>query len=474
MGLVQGPEALSFLHERGFPALLIAAGDRPRMGQNEAPLSVESVADGLYAYALSLKEIPEAADRRYFFFSVGRRVIPLPEGLSVALFALITALGLGAVLSYSLTHRHLLIARGMVFLRRSWAPLLFLAILFVCLLSAGFAVSFILRSFGATAETARYGAAALKFTLALALYSVAAPFFTRRPVPRRAHFYGTIACFLLAGGCFIAALIDFTFVPLFLWAFVVSLAASVVHTPSATFALAGLAPLQILLAAAAAIGSREAGPARILLSEDVWINLFFAFALLPFLMLFRRAAALSRSRAGASQEKRALYSRILFFAGTILAVLSYANDTAAAERRMAVPVRERMEATSSGPGRLSLQVASTTFLDRRTLRINLRPEAAPKATPVRLDLSFESEESVSIYDAPVPWVLSADGKKATLSLGERPAMPLEIELTLPLTAKGTLRAAALYVDPAEGTQKEGVSSDYALIVDTSVAIGGDT
>lgn len=467
MGLIQGPPALAFLQERGFPALLIEPDPRPVITDRE-PLSAERFADGLYDYAVSLSSIPEAADRRYFLFSVGRRIVPLPEGLSVALFALTTALGLAVMLSYSLVHRHLLIARGRVFLRRAWVLPFFLGILFICILISGATISLLLRMAGANYGEYIYGAAALKFLFAIAIYFMASPLFSLRPVPKRAHFYASAAGLLFAAGCFFAALIDFTFVPIFLWAFACALVASLVHSPSAAFALAILAPLQILAAAAGAIGSGEDGTARLLLSSDFGVNLFLSFTTLPFLLLFRRATALSRSGGGASQLRRARYSRTLFFAGTLLALLSYALNTAKAERAAPPPVRERIDAVSVASSPLSMEVESMIFLDRRTLRVTLRPDGYP----VRLDLSFESEDSVSVYDASVPYTISEDGKRASMTLGERPITPLTVDLTLPITAKGTLHAAALYTSPLKAG-KETENRDYALIVDASKTVGDE-
>ncbi len=464
LGLVRGSEALPFLQDRGFPALLVREGSRPGVAAASDP---ERFADGLFRYAAALRAVPEAADRRYFLFTVGERVIPLPEGLSVALFALTAALGMASLLGYSLTHRHLLIARGRVFLRRAWVLPLFLAILFVCVLAADYCLSFVLSLFGASDGKPRYGEAALKFALALAFYSIASPLLRRRSIPKRAHFYGSAACILLAALSFAAAIIDFTFVPLFLWAFALALAAASIRDSSVGFFLAGLSLLQILAAAAAAVGSGEAGPARILLADDPAHNLFFAFVILPFHLLFRRAACLARSRSGSSLAARAFYSRILFFSGTILAILSYASDTAKAEGRTVPPVRERIEASGDPRGTLRLDLASSTFLDRRTVRISLRSAD----TPVRLDLSFESDEPVSVYDAPVPYALSEDGRRATLLLGERPPMPLDLELTLPLSAEGRLRASAIYSRPGNAESPDGGGD--ALIVDASAAIGGE-
>jgi hypothetical protein len=50
LGLVRGPEALSFLHERGFPALLVESNPLSRRGDVSGPVTAERFADGLFDY----------------------------------------------------------------------------------------------------------------------------------------------------------------------------------------------------------------------------------------------------------------------------------------------------------------------------------------------------------------------------------------------------------------------------------------
>ena len=469
--LVAGPDPLAFLNGAGFQALLISNSALAERSRSSAPVSAEDFSAALYDFALSLSRSPAELDRRYTLFPLGFGIATIPEITSVALFLLAFAIGLAAILVYSITHRHLMIARGVVFLRRSWALGLFLAALFISLLSADFALSAAFRLFGAQAGGIGYGRAAVKLILALAAYLSFSPLLHRGPVPRRAHFYGAAAEIYFAAGVLVAAVIDFTFVPVFLWAFVLSVAVALIERPGIAFALATLAPLQIVGAAAAAAGSGDDRVALLLASNDPLLSLYLAFIILPFIFLFRRASALSVSRSGATHALRSRWARLLLLLGAALTAVVFAANETRAAAGAAEPVRVRLSETT-GHGELAARMLRVTesdspFLDRRSFVLKVEAEGRPS----RIDLFLESGQPIPVYDSSVPFELSDDGLTASLRLSERPPQPLAVEFVLPRDLQAIVRARALYVRSPPSAPPRGDASDWALTVETNLEIG---
>jgi hypothetical protein len=374
--------------------------------------------------------------------------------ISVAAFFLIT------FLTYSLTHRHLLVARWKVFLRRLWVILVFLTILFVCVRAAGLALNFILSAAKTSATENPNGAAAVKLLLSFAFFYAVSPLFSFRIFPRRAHFYGSAAVLCLAVGTLIAAALDFTFVPVYIWAFALAFLSSAMPSPTAAAIPAVLAPIQIAGAAAAAVGSGDPDMAFAVLNTDPLIELFFAFIVLPFPFIFRRLTILARARtvrrarlAVPSHAYRRI-TRPILAVGAIAAAVVFAQDTAEAERERPLPIRGE----TADAAKFSLTAHESAFLDRRTASLTLRSEERP----ARFDLSLAAEEPITVYDAPVPFALSGDGKSVRFSLGERPPNPLILDVTLPSALRAKFEARAIYYDPAE---------DGALVFRADVPVG---
>lgn len=445
LGLVKGTEELLILRERGIPAAVLTDSRRraPPKATQEG-VSAEQIAEALYAAIVALSAVYPEPDERYSLISFASVSLVLSEGAAVVTFIAVASLFLLSFLVYSLTHRHLLVARWNVFLRRSWVILGFLVLLFVCVHAAGSIISFILWAADAPAASSPYGAAALKLFLAGALYYALTPLFSFRLVPRRAHFYGSAAVFCIAIGALTAAVMDFTFVPAFIWAFAFAFLSVSISSPAVTVLPAVFAPLQIIGAAGAAVGSGDAGTALAVLSGGPLIELYLAFIALPFLFLLRRVSILSRARAlkrtgilSARSYRR--YTRPILLAGILSAATVFAFNAAQASREIPRPVREEKENGS----KFSIRLSESTFLDRRTALVRFAAEGAP----IRIELSLLSKGHLTIYEAPCPFVLSDEGTTAHFELGGRPPNPLQLEITLPTALYGTFEARAVYYDP---------------------------
>lgn len=440
MGLVRGSSAIATSRELGVPCVLIASSLR-----SDAPvLLADVITDSLIACVPRIAAATGSSDERYTLVAMGGAYLILTEPTTVYLFLAVTALLFGSFLIYSLTHRRLLVARWNVFLRRFWVIPTFLAALFVCVRAAGILLDFLLFLAGSAATANPYGAAALKILLSIALYYVVALLFRGRAIPKRAHFYGSAATTCLAAGALIAAAIDFTFVPVFIWAFAFSFLSSALKSPTAAFIPAVLAPLQIAGAAAAAVGSGDPRTAYAVLSSAPFDELYLAFIALPFIFLFRRAAILYRAHAlskisRAPADRWRWITRPVFLLGCILAAGVFAVDSAPIESASRMPPRIRREAAAD---ELRVTSQESVFLNRRTIRLTMRSAERP----LRFDISLRSSERIVLYESPFPFDQRDDGRLVTLTTGERPPNPLTFELTMPADLAVVVHVESLQQD----------------------------
>ncbi len=443
LGLVRGPEALGIIQALGSEGLYLGAHPEPGAGGSVSCAGPE-LAAVLAEYAESLARGPAERDYHYSVLTLGTRTFFIPETGTVILFLALTALVLAGVLIHSLVHRKMLLVQWKIFLRRSWVIPLYLALLYASLWSAGVLYDLLLRGFGVHAAAATYGGAILKVFMALAAYALLYPLAAGLKIPRRAHFYGHAALVFAAAGLLVAASLDATFIPVFLWAFVFSWLAAVLPSPGAVFVCALLAPLQILAALGNAVGSGDDSVALLIMSGAPLSTLYLAFLLLPFMMLFKRVLLLVSGRRPRASRIRRWLPRVLFMIASVAATLSYVYQRSGqgADPSRALPLEIR---NTLIPG---LTVRERAFLDRRILEVTLSVDQAPLRYELTLS-SADTDRTLVVYDAPVPYSISPDGSGARFLLGEHPLNPLVAELVVPLDFRGTLEAATVY---APGTK----------------------
>jgi len=438
LGLIRGPEALGIIQTLGGKGLYLDAGRNPLKNGAMSSTSAD-LATVLASYVEGLAQSTLERDYHYSVLVVGTKSFFIPETGTVILFLALTALVLAGILIHSLVHRKMLLIQWRVFIKRSWVLPVYLALLYTSLWSAGVLFSLLLRFFGVQAATATYGGAVLKVFMALAAYALLYPLASRLRIPRRAHFYGHAAVIFVAAGLLVAASLDATFIPVFLWAFFFSWLAALLPSPGGVFICAVLAPLQIVAALSNAVGSGDNSVALLIMSSAPLSTLYLTFMLMPFMMLFKRASLLASGRRPRTSRMRHWLPRILLMVGSVAASLSYAYQRS---ERPADPARGKpLEIQSTLiPG---LTVQERAFLDRRILTVTLSADQAP----LRYDLTLSSadtDRTLVVYDAPVPYLLTPDGGGARFLLGEHPVNPLTAELVVPLDFRGTLEAAAVY------------------------------
>ncbi len=463
LGLALDHSALAFLNQNDYQALLFQSDRRPSPPEKPKP---EDFAEALSLFANLLPTADNEWGRIYANIPLGFGVLSLSEGLIVFLFILSVGFSVSALLVYSLIHRRTMKARLLSFIRRSWALPIYFLLLMLCFIAAGHLLEWLLSLSGEKLSSDSGALAALRLALAGTAYILFSPLLFRKPFPRRAHFYGASAVLLLSTGMIAAAAIDLSFVPAFLWASLFALAAAATRLRFVTHLFAFASPIQLMAAALSASVSGNSTLVALLLSRSWGIAAAVAFVALPYFLLFRRILSLSRGRRGRSAET--WYARLVWAAAVIAlsAVILRNYKEPAPEKR----VYERLNAETAaaklnGESVFTIELDETIFLDRQALRIRL--DAAGRPERFALTLLFDSP--TAIYDSPVPYHYNADRRSASLSLGERPPLPLTLELILPANVTGSLSAEALYLDaPWPRVKTEG---EYLLSVTSKSAFG---
>jgi hypothetical protein len=464
LGLAEGPSALEFALKRELPSLYLAGGASPAGG-------IRDLDALLFDYARSIEGGTENPDYHYLIFQGPGGLFFMSEYATALLFLAAAALFFFAALTYSVVLRRRLTIQWRVFFKRSWLLLLYWLILVLALKGAALIFQ------GATrgADPALFGGNTLLFyAAAISQLATGASLFIVFSflgdyiyVPRRSNFYGSSAVILVIVEILLAAYIDITFIPMFMWAFVFTFLAACVRKPVLIRICAALAFFQCGAALWTLIrtGNRRLG--FLIFSGNTAFILYIALVSLPFFITLKRAALL-RSRASGEPKTTGEFFKRLIKPGILLKRaaprLALLASTGAlglavcffARNPAAPPVRRTVVEEPESGTILALDVGEHLFLERRILNIAL--EAPPN--PLRFNLfldGVEGGETPLIYSAPMPFRYVEDpiapGRSSVeFILGEGPPNPFATEIALPIDFAGFLRAEALYAESKNGHQ----------------------
>jgi hypothetical protein len=457
LGLADGPPALDFALGRESPALCLAGG---------AAGLAEDLGALLFDYARAVEPGTENPDYHYLIFSVAGRCFFVSEYATALIFIALASLFFFAALIYSVALRSRLAVQWKVFFGRSWILLLYWLMLVLALKAA----ALIFRGLTRGADPARFGGSALLFYAAAAaqlLLGAALFMLLSLPgdcihVPRRANFYGSSAIVLAIAEILLAAYIDITFIPVFVWSFVFVFLAACVRKPALICVCALLTFLHggaVLLTLVQA-GNRRLG--FLIFSGDTAFMIYAALVSLPFFMAVKRGALLFARKTGKGTLPGELAKRppkpgaivgLLAPRLAAIALAAAALGTGAwfvARNPVPGPPRRTLVDEPESAGILAMNVVDRIFLERRTLNITL--EAPPD--PLRFNLYVDGVrrgETPPVYSAPMPFrSIESPGAPGRHSvefiLGEGPPNPFSTEIVLPADFVGVLRAEALYAE----------------------------
>ncbi|MDR3168077.1 MAG: hypothetical protein LBT93_09040, partial [Treponema sp.] len=468
-----GPPALQFAQSREINALYISGdGDplsRTIFPSSGEPIPAEEFAAMLAAYTASLQVSVENPDYHFTIINLGERTFFVSEPVTLVVFLSAAALFFFALLIYSILYRHILIIQWQIFIRRSWILLIFVAFLMITLQGGGLFLSFLLDRFQISQPSGSYGEAFLKLLMAMVLFSFLHPLPELLSIPRKENFYGNAAVILITLGILIAALLDITLIPLFLWAFLFIFLGATITIPFLVYLSALFTPIQAVVAFVNILNTGSNTLAEIIRSDNLFISFYFAVILLPFMLIFKRGSLLSRKGKPPHPLAVQLIPRLVLLAGSL--GISFFYMSYMAKQPVVKPVRRTITETSAERGILNIRSRELNFLERRITEVNLDA----KGNPIRFDMYLDTGGSgvlPVIYSAPMPFEFSPGRDSIEFILGEGPPNPFSTEIVVPVNFTGFLRVEALYTswDATIDTQAPPESDDYVLRVVRAIPI----
>ncbi|GHV71140.1 hypothetical protein AGMMS49928_21670 [Spirochaetia bacterium] len=464
LGLAEGPSALSVTGDRGINALYITS---LKGRDGEKNIGPPALAELIAAYTASFTLHSETQDTHFSIISTpffSGKIFFISEQATVVLLFL----ALAAFLLYqgiiSLLRRKTIIIRRIVFIRRFWVILAFIAILTISFLIAAFFFNILCRIF-AVSPPQSYGVAALVFIFALVLSSVFSFFIDRISIPYKDIFYGNASLFLISAGIFIAAVLNITFVPVFVWAFLFILIGSLVKIPALVYVSALITPLQALAAFINLLNEGNMKLTRSFLEGNFFICLYIALICMPFILIIKRGNVLLWRRRRRLSFRWNFLPRPVLAAFSIIVLVIYLWRSSAS-----IPLPPERRTLEASAEVLDLRLSGSAFLESRILGLQLKASG----NPVRFDIYLENAapSPPEIYSAQMP-VEAAGENSLRLILGEDPPNPLSAELVLPLKFSGAIRAEALYTvyDPGIDPMPPPPGADYLLKLVRTLPVG---
>ncbi|MDR2103828.1 MAG: hypothetical protein LBP42_06985, partial [Treponema sp.] len=453
--------------------LYISGGETsfPRIGSGGAPeetIRAEDFAAMLVAYTASLQVSAENLDYHFTIIRLLGKFFFISEPLTMILLISVAGVFFFALLMYSILYRHILLIRWQIFLRRSWVILIFLVFLVITLQGGGMFLSFLPERLRIPQPAGAYGEAILKLLFAMVLFSFLYPLPKFLRIPRKEDFYGNTAVILVTLGVLIAAFLDITLVPMFLWAFLFIFLGACVKKPFLVRLFALITPMQAAAAFLTILRIGNGKLAEIIRSDELFVNFFFAVVLLPFILIFKRGDVLSRKGKPVPPLKAGLIPRLILLAASLGGLFGYIAYMA--KQPVQDPVRRTMVETSGERGILNIRTREINFLERRITEVHLEAQG----NPVRFDMYLNSGNGIHpvVYSAPMPFEFSADGDSLEFILGEGPPNPFSTEIVIPLDFTGFLRVEALYTewDGTLDAQPPPANDDYVLRVVRTISI----
>jgi hypothetical protein len=282
------------------------------------------------------------------------------------------------------------------------------------------------------------------------------------PIPGKGNFYSLSALLLGTAGLLLAAGLDFTYAPVFVWVVFFSFLGFFFKRPALILTSAFFIPLQAL---GAIINLMQTGQEELpkyffnYNHNTGWMAAIqIAIIFLPFMLLIKKAALFFHRPREKSWNIRLMH-RFVLLALIFGAILVYA---------LFLPGKEKAPLRLSGEDpRFSISFENLFFEESRILELSLK---AP-GNPVRFDLFLESFSGRPlVYSAPAPFV--EEEGVISFTLGETPPNPFSLEIVLPADFSGEIRAEALYTAPPDVMPSDAASvgeeaeGDYLLRLKT--------
>jgi hypothetical protein len=260
--------------------------------------------------------------------------------------------------------------------------------------------------------------------------------------------------------------LDITFVPIFLWSFVLTLLGSILTNPWLVLLCTAAIPLQLSGAFVNIMYSESPALAVLMTSNNIFITFYIACIALPEILMANRIILLFRHGRSDKNLKIRTIEQLSIIGITI--VLLTTLGIAAALKPPLSPSRKVITENSYSPHNvLDAAITSSEYLDRRVLSLSIQALGNPSKFNIALNNENPNIPLV-LYDAPVPFDRLNEDETLTFRLGERPNNPLNIELILPAELQVSVSIEAVYtawdssIDPEKPDNTEDYMAAYRL------------
>ncbi|MDR0314252.1 MAG: hypothetical protein LBI14_11735 [Treponema sp.] len=451
LGLTEGSGALALLWEGEINGIsLIPAQDT---GRNK--IKAVELADLLLDYSMRINAVPENPDRHYVLLSLPGSVFFISESAAVIFLLVSMALFISGLLFFSTINRIAFISGIRLFFRYCWIFIVLLPLMVLIIRGTGFFFSFLHDFFNAPAAGTDFISSILIILLAGWLFMLLFRLLNLFHFYRKADFLGVSAVIIAAIGLLSALALDFTFVAVFLWAFLFALIGAFLKKPVLIFITALFVPLWAL---GILNNIRETGiiPVYFFISQGGARNWFatlqIALLCLPVILLLKRGMTLLRQNSARVQKSLMLPGqavtgikhhapRIISLGTHISFLILLLTFTAL---NIFVFTREPEKAgqlISEDASLLSITLSESIFQESRIVNVTLESPAEP----LRFNLFLKSEDNQTpqVHLAPVP-LERMDDNSLMFILGENPPNPLNLEIVLRKDFRGSFWPEAVF------------------------------
>ena len=444
LGLVEGPSALRLAWEEEINGIVFSGSDQHA---RQGPLSAEAAAALFLDYAGAIEFPVINTDRFYSVLSFPFGLVLFAGEWFILILLLIAAGGLLFLfLAYSVNRNVVLVFHLRLFVKNIWIFLIFLPLMILSIRVSSlfyYALGLILSPQGAALN---YAGVFMALTLALLVYALPSPALDLFRFTRRAWFYGFSAVIFVVTGITMAAILDFSFVLIFLWAFVFAFVGASVTRPPLIFLSALMIPF---FALAAFINIIQTGSSRIieLFITPHWSRPVLLLAAqtaligLPSVLLVLRGAIIVQRSRGRGIEARPNRRYRLILLPLLIALVM--GIMAVHLRLLPRPPLEMVQRDEEAGERIRVSLEDVPFLESRIITLTIESQGDPR----RIDVFLESESQESllpVYSAAVPFERRPDGRMIQFALGEDPPHPLVLEFVVPRDFMALLHVAGLY------------------------------
>ena len=473
LGLIRTGGELSMLYANEMYGISLFPVYRQSDREKQKPAQLAAM---LLEYAGNMELPLQSIDQHYTLLSLPGRTFFISEQTTIIFLLSGFALLFIMLLVFSGIYRVVLISRLFLFLKKGWIFFIFLPLMMINIILAGYVYGFLHTLLKIRIPTVDIWGLVLILFVAVQFYIILSHLLDYFNFPRKAQFYGVCAIITAAIGLVFAAILDLTYTVSLLWVFILSFIGGTNKKPAVVYVSALLIPLRIL---DLFFNIREAGGLSVGMfiqgsggSASNWIIAFsLAVLFLPVLLLLKRGMFMRHAKKNIPQHHiianvnapKSLVLRLGIF-GFLLAVMAV-NTIFFSGKPLEI------SRTAEIPGSFTVTVTETVFQESLIVNVTLKSAADPVVFD--LYLTSEEDELPLIYSAPAPVERQSDNSIRFI-LGENPPNPLTMEIVLRNRYRGAFRARAIYnewdprMDPEPKPRVPDDSKvDYLLTVQTA-------